>query len=81
MWINTFIALCLNSALNVKAVVSTFKQEKDLIRAFFVIVKLLVILAKVRLKLYRSLHAGTCATLQPLLLLACLCKMSPPRLQ
>ena len=29
-WVNTRLALCLNSVLNVKALVGAFNQEKDL---------------------------------------------------
>ena len=39
--VNAFLALCLNSVLNVKALVGTFNQEKALVGAFFVIVKLM----------------------------------------
>ena len=41
-----------HSVLNVKAIVAAFNQEKALVGAFSVIVKLVVIFAKVRLKLY-----------------------------
>ena len=37
--VNARLAYCLNSVLNVKAVVATFNQEKALVRAFSVIVK------------------------------------------
>ena len=42
---------CLNSVLNVKALVGAFNQEKVLVGAFSVIEQLRVTLAKVRLKL------------------------------
>ena len=42
----------LHSVLNVKAPVGAFNQEKVLVGAFSVIVKLRVIFAKVRLQLY-----------------------------
>ena len=50
-WANVFLAECLNSVLNVKALLGVFNQEKALVDAFFVIVKLRVIFVKVRLKL------------------------------
>ena len=37
--VNACLALCLNSVLNVKAVVAAFNQEKDLVGAFSVIVQ------------------------------------------
>ena len=37
--VNAGLALCLNSVLNVKALVGTFNQEKALVGAFSVIVK------------------------------------------
>ena len=37
--VNARLALCLNSVLNVKAVVAAFNQEKALVKAFSVIVK------------------------------------------
>ena len=37
--VNTRLALCLNSVLNVKALVGSFIQEKALVGAFSVIVK------------------------------------------
>ena len=37
--VNACLALCLNSVFNVKALVSTFNQEKALVVAFSVIVK------------------------------------------
>ena len=45
------LAYCLNSVLNVKALIGAFNQEKALVGAFSVIVKLRVIFAKVRLNL------------------------------
>ena len=38
-WVNACLAWCLKSVLNVKAVVGSFNQEKDLEGAFSVIVK------------------------------------------
>ena len=38
-WVNICLALCLNSVLNVKALVGTFNQEKALVGAFSLIVK------------------------------------------
>ena len=38
-WVNAHLAYCINSVLNVKALVSTFNQEKALVGAFSVIVK------------------------------------------
>ena len=38
-WFNAHLAYCLNSALNVKALVGAFNQEKALVGAFSVIVK------------------------------------------
>ena len=40
--VNTHLAWCLNSVLNVKALVGTFNQEKDLVGAFSVIKNLRV---------------------------------------
>ena len=37
--VNARLALCLNSVLNVKALVDTFNQEKALVGAFSLIVK------------------------------------------
>ena len=48
------IVLCLNSVLNVKALAGTFNQEKALVGAFSLIVKLRVIFGNLRLKLYRG---------------------------
>ena len=45
------LAQCLNSVLNVKALVGAFNQEEALVGAVSVIVKLCIIFAKVRLKL------------------------------
>ena len=39
-WVNTRLAQCLNSVLNVKALVDAFNQEQDLVGAFSVIVQL-----------------------------------------
>ena len=47
--VNARLAQCLNSVLNVKALVGAFNQEKVLVGAFSVIVKTLPM---VRLKLY-----------------------------
>ena len=50
--INVHLAYCLNSVLNVKALVSSdFNQEKTLVGAFSVMVKLRVIFGNLRLKL------------------------------
>ena len=38
--VNALLALCLNSVLNVKAVVAAFNQEKTLVGAFSVITNL-----------------------------------------
>ena len=38
-WVNTCLAHCFNSVLNVKVLVGTFNQEKALVWAFSVIVK------------------------------------------
>ena len=43
LWVNACIAQCLNSVLNVKALVGTFNQEKALVGAFSMIVKTLPI--------------------------------------
>ena len=40
-WVNAFLAKCLNSVLNVKALEGTFNQEKALVGAFSVIDKTL----------------------------------------
>ena len=39
LWVNICLAWCLNSVLNVKALVGTFNQEKAPVGAFSVIVK------------------------------------------
>ena len=39
VWVNSCLAYCLNSVLNVKALVGTFNQEEALEGAFSVIVK------------------------------------------
>ena len=41
--VNVRLAKCLNSVLNVKAVVAAFNQEKDLVGAFSVIVHRLIV--------------------------------------
>ena len=46
-----WLALCLNSVLNVKVLVGAFNQERALVGAFSVIVKLSVIFGNLRLKL------------------------------
>ena len=46
------IVMCLNSVLNVKALAGPFNQEKALVGAFSVIVKLRVISGNLRLKLW-----------------------------
>ena len=38
--VNTHLALCLNSVLNVKVLVAAFNQEKNLVGAFSVITNL-----------------------------------------
>ena len=38
LWVNTCLAKCHNSVLNVKALVDAFNQEKALVGAFSVIV-------------------------------------------
>ena len=40
LWVNALLAKCLNSVLNVKVVVAAFNQEKAILGAFSVIVKL-----------------------------------------
>ena len=52
--VNARLALCLNSVLNVKAVVAAFNQEKALVAAFSVIVQLH------RLIVYTSRPAVSC---------------------
>ena len=50
--VNVRLAYCLNSVLNVKALVSSdFNQEKTLVGALPVMVKLRVIFGNLRLKL------------------------------
>ena len=49
--VNVRLPYCLNSVLNVKAVSSDFNQEKTLVGAFSVMVKLRVIFGNLRLKL------------------------------
>ena len=49
--VNARLAECLNSVLNVEALLGVFNQEKALVDAFLVIVNLRVIFVKVRLKL------------------------------
>ena len=44
-WVNACLASCLNSVLNVKAVVAAFNQEKALVVALSVIVQLCRIIA------------------------------------
>ena len=39
LWVNAHLVYCLNSVLDVKVLVVTFNQEKDLVGAFSVIVK------------------------------------------
>ena len=53
--VNACLALCLNSVLNVKAVVATFNQEKALVGAFSVITNL-------RMKLFEAL---VCSSMGP----------------
>ena len=40
LWVNAYLAQCLNSVLNVKALVGAFNQEKALVGAFSVITNL-----------------------------------------
>ena len=47
-WVNTCLAWCLNSVVNVKALVGAFNQEKALVGAFSVITNLRM---ELRLKL------------------------------
>ena len=49
--VNACLAYCLNSVLNVKALVGAFNQKKALVGTFSVIVKLQTLL-KVRFQLY-----------------------------
>merc|ERR1711949_139481 len=49
--VNTCLAKCLNSVLNLKAVVAAFNQEKALVGAFSVITNL-------RMKLFEALVSG-----------------------
>ena len=50
-WVNARLAECLNSVLNVKALVGAFNQEKALVGAFSVIVKSSCTSDNLRLKL------------------------------
>ena len=43
MWVNVHLEKCLNSVINVKAVVATFNQEKALVGAFSVITNLRIV--------------------------------------
>ena len=49
--VNAHLALCLDSVLNVKAVVATFNQEKALVGAFSLITNL-------RMELFQALVQG-----------------------
>ena len=60
LWVNTCLAYCLNSVLNVKAVVAAFNQEKALVGAFSMITNL-------QMELFQALvhwhWAGLCSSI------------------
>ena len=51
--VNAHLALCLNSVLNVKAVVAAFNQEKALVGAFSVITNLRMVLFEALMQTWR----------------------------
>ena len=60
MGLIVLLAWCLNSVLNVKAVVATFNQEKALVGAFSVITNL-------RMELFEALLSAVCPRVVTLL--------------
>ena len=57
--VNAHLALCLNSVLNVKALVGAFNQEKAQVGAFSVILKTDGSFAALRLLLHNGLNINT----------------------